>query len=151
MYVPGAATGSSNRVSYMFSLGGSKLAVKGFGRGVGTLLDTAADVLLIVSPVSSCWSSGFEFCLPLRLQHIAPTIVARIAATIRTMYLVSKLFLSESEELLMTVGSYVSLAPLFYYRFVRVIEMDNPGEVSQILRGITFDRNHIFDVGKSYL
>ena len=32
-----------------------------------------------------------------------------------------------------------------------IIEMENPGEVSQILSGITFDRNNIFDVGKSYL
>ena len=26
----------------------------------------------------------------------------------------------------------------------RIIEMENPGEVSQILSGITFDRNNIF-------
>ena len=27
---------------------------------------------------------------------------------------------------------------------IRTIEMENPGEVSQILSGITFDRNNIF-------
>ena len=33
--------------------------------------------------------------------------------------------------------------------FCLSIEMDNRGEVSQILNGVTFDGNNIFDAGKS--
>ena len=36
-------------------------------------------------------------------------------------------------------------------KFKQNIEMDNPGEVSQILSGITFDRNNIFRCGKKLL
>ena len=43
------------------------------------------------------------------------------------MYPVDKLVFSESDQLLVTVGSYISIAPLFYYRFVRVIARDLGG------------------------
>ena len=40
---------------------------------------------------------------------------------------------------------------LHIFGAVNFIEMDNRGEVSKILSGITFDRNNIFNAEKSYL
>ena len=37
------------------------------------------------------------------------------------------------------------------FSYTELIEMANPGEVSQILSGITFDRNNIFSCGKKLL
>ena len=44
-----------------------------------------------------------------------------------------------------------SLACIISLINVYNIELDNPGEVSQILSGITFDRNNIFWCGKKLL